>query len=353
MHPYQGLPSRAFWKQAVAQRNPMELEGVYTPRFEIARSTRITAAGSCFAQHIGKQFKTRGYGFIDVEPAPENLPAAAHSTFGFGIYSARYGNIYSARQLVQTFARARGEHTPVDEYWTDGERFYDPYRPSIEPRGYSSLEELRIHRTAHLEAVSSLLAQTDLFVFTFGLTEAWENIEDGTIYPTCPGTVHGEFDETKHRFVNFTFRQVLEDFESFIAYARSINPAMRFLVTVSPVPLTATASGHHVLPATVASKSILRAVCGELYDTYDFVDYFPSYELVSAHPMRALAYEPNLRSVSAAGVAQVMDVFFSAHGDAGVPRPEREAARTTTPTKPAPTADDVVCDELILETFGR
>ncbi|GAA4692279.1 GSCFA family protein [Promicromonospora umidemergens] len=353
MHPYQDLPSRAFWKQAVAQRNAMELADVYTPRFEIARSTRITAAGSCFAQHIGKQFKTRGYGFIDVEPAPPALPAEARGKFGFGIYSARYGNIYSARQLVQTFARARGEHTPVDEYWTDGERFYDPYRPSIEPRGYASLAELRIHRDAHLKAVSSLLAQTDLFVFTFGLTEAWENIEDGTIYPTCPGTVHGEFDEAKHRFINFTFRQVLEDFESFIAYARSINPAMRFLVTVSPVPLTATASGHHVLPATVASKSILRAVCGELYDTYDYVDYFPSYELVSSHPMRALAYEPNLRSVSAAGVAQVMDVFFSAHGDAGEPEPVREADAAAAPATPEQTADDVVCDELILETFGR
>lgn len=355
MHPYEDLPSRAFWKQAVAQRNAMELADVYVPRFEISRTTRITAAGSCFAQHIGKQFKKRGYGFIDVEPAPVGLPEEQHSTFGYGIYSARYGNIYSARQLVQTFARARGERTPADEYWTDGERFYDPYRPSIEPRGFASLDELRIHRDAHLRAVDSMLAQTDLFVFTFGLTEAWENTGDGSVYPTCPGTVHGRFDADEHRFVNFRYGEVLADFKEFVEYARSVNPEMRFLVTVSPVPLTATASGHHVLSATIASKSILRAVCSELYDTYDFLDYFPSYELVSSHPMRALGYEPNLRSVSAAGVAQVMDVFFTAHGEEPAAAAPRVAAPAPAQASPAaePADEDVVCDEMILEMFGR
>jgi hypothetical protein len=333
----------------------MELADIYVPRFAIPKNTRITAAGSCFAQHIGRQFKQRGFSFVDAEPAPQALPAAEHSRFGYGIYSARYGNLYSARQLEQTFARADGEREPIDEYWSDGERFYDPYRPSIEPRGYASLDELRIHRRAHLSAVDSLLARTDLFVFTFGLTEAWENIEDGSVYPTCPGTVHGEFDSTKHRFINFTYRDVIHDFQSFVERARSINPEMRFLVTVSPVPLTATASGQHVLPATIASKSILRAACSELYETYDFVDYFPSYELVSSHPMRAMGYEPNLRSVSAAGVAQVMDVFFSAHGkNSPVTAATAMPAATPRPAPVPPRSDqDVVCDEMILETFGR
>ncbi|MEV8360056.1 GSCFA domain-containing protein [Microbacterium sp. NPDC076895] len=316
------------------------------------------AAGSCFAQHIGKQFKRRGYRYIDAEPAPPLLAQSDLHTFGYDIYSARYGNIYSARQLVQTFARARGDFSPTDDYWTDGERFYDPFRPTIEPLGYESLEELHRHRRSHLQAVGTLLPQADLFVFTFGLTEAWENTEDGAVYPTCPGTHHGEFDESKHRFVNFRFSEVLQDFEDFMDYARSVNPQMRFLLTVSPVPLVATASGNHVLTATYESKSILRAVCGELHAKYDYVDYFPSYELVSSHPVRALGYEPNLRTVSAAGVAHVMGVFFSAHGDDTVPSPSsREGSHEPAAGSENPTAtqddEDTVCDEVILETFGR
>lgn len=350
MHPYRDLPPHAFWKSAVSARNAMELEDVFSPRFPIDRSTRIAAAGSCFAQHIGKQFKQRGYAFVDVEPAPPGLPAQDRARYGYDIYSARYGNIYSARQLRQTFARAAGSFVPDDEYWEEDGRFYDPYRPTIEPRGYESVQELRTHRDAHLRAVRSILGQTDVFVFTFGLTEGWLNARDGAVYPVCPGTARGVFSPDEHRFVNFRFREVLEDFELFMEHSLQVNPSLRFLLTVSPVPLTATASGDHVLAATTESKSILRAVCGELRSAHHNVDYFPSYELVASHPMRAAAYEPNLRAVSAAGVSRVMDVFFGALPDQAPPSTPRGRA-------PAPSSEsadgDVVCDEILLEAFAR
>ncbi|WP_428660504.1 GSCFA domain-containing protein [Reyranella sp.] len=50
------------------------------------------------------------------------------------------------------------------------------------------------------------------------------------------------------------------------------RPGVRFLLTVSPVPLKASASQNHVLAATTYSKSVLRAVAGQLADTYDDVD---------------------------------------------------------------------------------
>lgn len=346
MHPYRNLPQRAFWKQAVSDVNALHLSDIYQPRFEITHDMRIAAAGSCFAQHIGRQFKLKGYRFVDTEPAPPLLSSQDHHEFGYDLFSARYGNLYSARQLVQLFDRAEGTFTPVDEVWTDGTRFYDPYRPTIEPHGFASVDEFRTSRDAHLAAVREILPQTDVFVFTFGLTEAWMNTDDGAIYPTCPGTVHGDYDESRHRFVNFSWPDVMSDFEAFIARARAVNPEMKILVTVSPVPLTATASGGHVLAATMASKSILRAVTAELVARYDFVDYFPSYELVAAHPMRAMFFDPNLRTVAPLGVAHVMKTFFDAH-----PAPATSPGALAT-AAPAEDDDDVVCDEAILEAFG-
>ncbi|NOR63953.1 MAG: GSCFA family protein [Rhodobacteraceae bacterium] len=350
-HPYIGLEKSAYWRSAVSDLNALELRDVFAPKFPISRSMAICAAGSCFAQHIGRQFKQRKFKFIDLEPPlallePEMLPK-----FGLDMYSARYGNIYSIRQLLQMFKRANGSFIPEETVWETNGRFYDPFRPSIEPNGFESLQELEQDRAHHLARVNRLLNVTDLFVFTFGLTEGWINKSDGSVLPTCPGTIAGEYDDSKYEFHNFTHAEVLADAEEFIAYALAINPDMKFMFTVSPVPLTATASGQHVLPATVYSKSVLRGVCGELFQKYPQVDYFPSYELVSAHPMRAMFYNPNLRGVSALGVAHVMNVFFNAIGDTGLEG--GEPASDDSAEARAQKEEAIACDEMILEAFGK
>jgi len=354
MHPYAALPARAFWRTAVSEVNALDLTDLYRPRFGVDRTTRIATAGSCFAQHIGRKVREHGFTFVNAEPAPRLLPRSQRAAFGYGVYSARYGNIYTPRQLLQLFLRADGRLQPTDDHWVEDGRFLDPYRSTIEPDGFASLAELETIRSAHFRAVRSLLASCDVFVFTLGLTEAWVNSVDGAVYPVCPGTTRGTFDPDQHSFVNFGFSQTCADMNEFIAYARTVNPSLKILLTVSPVPLTATASGHHVLQASVASKSILRAVCSELCDQHEFVDYFPSYELVASHPMRAVFFDPNLRSVSSTGVDHVMRHFFEAHG--GAP----QQGRDRDPVKPAARTrdqkhldDDVACDDALLEEFSR
>ena len=85
---------------------------------------------------------------------------------------------------------------------------------------------------------------------------------------------------------------------------------MSSVMTVSPVPLTGTASGRHVLQATTYSKAVLRAVAGELAQKYDHIDYFPSYEVITNQAARGCFYEENLRSVRREGVEAVMNIFF-------------------------------------------
>ena len=350
-NPYKHQPSKAIWRSAVAEYSHIEMDGVYEPRFEITPQMAISAAGSCFAQHIARQFRQRGYNFQDFEPAPRMIDAETADEFGYTQYSARYGNIYSVRQLVQLFERAEGRFEPEDHVWETGGRFYDPFRPSVQPGGFATEAECLVERRFHLEQVAKMLKETDLFVFTFGLTEAWENLNDHAVLPTCPGADVGTFDPERYGFKNFRFAEILEDAETFILYARERNPEMKFLFTVSPVPLTATATDQHVLPATVYSKSVLRAVCGELTMKYDFVDYNPSYELVAAHPMRGLFYRPNMRQVALEGVARVMDVFFGAHA-AGAAVQNGSDTLVSSDAADAKRIADVACDEEILEMFG-
>ena len=339
-HPYRSLPDRAFWRRSVSDRLPEEIGDLYLKKFEITPDMRISAAGSCFAQHISARLRERGFHYLDAEPRPVILPRSRAQEFGYEIYSARFGNIYTARQLLQLVLRARGRFVPEEEAWETNGRWYDPFRPTVEPNGFGSREELIACRDTHLRRVAWMLHRTDLLIFTLGLTEAWVSKLDGAVYPICPGTHAGAFDPDRYEFKNFTHAEILKDMRTFIQIATRIRPTMKFLLTVSPVSLVATAADDHVMVATTYSKSVLRGVAGELRDTFECVDYFPSYEIITAPAMRGAFYEDDMRSVTRDGVDFVMRQFFDAHPPPANIEPRAEAEGIQ---------HDVVCDEIILE----
>jgi hypothetical protein len=346
--PYAGLAPRAYWRTGVAERAPLDPGDLYTPRFPVTREMRIATAGSCFAQHVGRALRTAGFSVIDAEPLPAAIPDAVAQRFGYRLFSARYGNIYTARQLAQLLAEANGEVEPALPVWQRDGRFFDAQRPAIEPDGFESEALVRRHREAHLGRVRAAFGEADLVVFTFGLTEAWIHRETGTVYPTAPGTVAGSFDPETFAFKNYDTLEVLADFEAVRARLKAANPALRFLVTVSPVPLTATASGDHVEVATCYSKAVLRSVCGMLVARHDDVDYFPSFELITSQGARGAYYETNQRNVSALGVAAAMGLFKRSHGIADAPEARGPGRRGRDEA-----AAREVCEEALLEAFAE
>ena len=347
-HPYKIQHAKAFWRQTVQDRHFLEITDWYSKKWPISEA-RIATAGSCFAQHIGRRLKDNGFDYVDVEPPPHFLSKEHWLDYGFGMYSARYGNVYSARQLLQLLKRALGEFKPKEVAWSKEEGYVDPFRPTIEPEPMTCIEEVETCRQHHLEAVTRLFEETDVFVFTLGLTEAWVSAVDGAVYPVCPGTQGGSYDSQRYKFINFSYPEVRADLEAFMQHARQINPEMRFLLTVSPVPLMATATKkNQVVVATAYSKSVLRAVAGFLAEKYHYVDYFPSFEIISSHVMRGHFYNPDMRTVIDVGVEHVMKHFFREHSP-----PKRKAKAPSVIFKGDESNEDVVCDEELLAVFGN
>jgi len=236
-----------------------------------------------------------------------------------------------------------GRDTPPDEVWEQEGRFFDPFRPRIEPGGFASAQEVLDMRAVTQEAFLRAIRTAQVFVFTLGLTESWFHT-DGHEYPMCPGTAAGTFDPDHHQFKNQRFEDIRTALVQSIHLMRRENPQIKFLITVSPVPLTATNSGQHVAVATMHSKSILRTVAGDVAETLKGVDYFPSYEIINSPAFRSVFFEPNMRSVNPRGVDFVMDTFFRAlEQKHGLP-PASQAA--------PPTADDIACEEALLASFG-
>lgn len=310
-NPYKSQPPKAFWRPAVAERHYADLADLWEP-LSLRKHHKVATAGSCFAQHIGNNLARRGANFMDMEPAPPLFETEAEARrWGFGVFSCRYGNIYTTRQLIQLFDEAFGERKPAEIVWEKDGRFFDALRPGIDPVGQDSAETVLALRERHLAKVREMFETLDLFVFTLGLTEGWESLEDGTMFPMAPGTVAGSHDPKKYRFHNLRHAEILADMKGVRERLRAINSGARTLLTVSPVPLTATATDNHVLPAAVYSKSVLRGVAGEMAEDFEDVTYFPSYEIIASHPSGGMFFNPDQRTVNPFGVDYVMTHFFS------------------------------------------
>ena len=310
-HPYKSLADSAYWRRSVAATGAA-VDPVVGDFPRIKQTDKVATAGSCFAQHVARHLAASGFTYLVTESAHPYVPAQAAREAGYGVYSARYGNIYTTLQLVQLFDRAYGTFTPQEDVWRapDGQHVVDPFRPTIQPGGFASEREMRADREQHLARVRAMFETLDLLVFTLGLTEAWVSRADGAAFPLCPGVAGGSFDPEVHEFRNLRTKDVRQQIEAFAARLRGVNPAARIILTVSPVPLAATASGNHVLPATLYSKSVLRAAAQEAAEDLDGVFYFPSYEIVTGPQARGRFFAEDLREVTEEGVEQVMRIFL-------------------------------------------
>jgi len=346
MNPYKRLPTQSFWRLSVASKHMLDIDDLWNPKFGIERTQPIVTFGSCFAQHIGKALKESGYNWLTTERPPHGLSREHAKLFGYNMFSARTGNIYSVSLLKQWTEWALGQSPPSDELWEKDGRIIDPFRPTIEPNGFASEAEMRSSRDQAVTSFRNSIERARYFVFTLGLTETWINKEGGYEYPMCPGTAGGDFHPQKHIFRNLQFPEVLKNLGSAMELMRGLNKNLRFLLTVSPVPLVATNSGNHVLVATMESKSILRAVAGQLTRNRAYVDYFPSYELINSPVYRGVFFEPNQRSVNRHGVDFVMKVFFSCLST------KVEKAKVAGAHKVSDSQLDAECDEELLEAFG-
>lgn len=354
-NPYIGLPETAFWKTAVAAKNPLQISQLWQPKFPVARKHRVITAGSCFAQHFSRALVARGYGWLDAEPAPKLLTEEQAQDFNYGIFSFRTGNIYTARMLLQWLSYAFELEEPPVEGWQNEGRFYDPLRPGIEPNGFADMDDLLASRRAVFAAIRRAVLEADVFVFTMGLTECWRHRDSGLEFAMCPGTLAGSFDPEQHEFVNQRFVGIRRDMRAALKILRDANPKLKVLLTVSPVPLTATATGGHVLTATSHSKSVLRAVAGELAAEFKDVDYFPSYEIITHPAYRGMFYAPNQRSVVPQGVNHVMESFFACQFEAFpwlARQAKREGQKQAGGKAPSASARAVKCDEEFLDAFG-
>ncbi|MBL0224304.1 MAG: GSCFA domain-containing protein [Geobacteraceae bacterium] len=118
-------------------------------------------------------------------------------------------------------------------------------------------------------------------MITPGLVETWFDNKEKLYTVTAPLRSGQIFDADRFSFRVLEYTECLESLLATVDLIREINPDVKLLITVSPVPLRYTFSDRDILVANVFSKCVLRTACDELIRKRPHIDYFPSYEAVT------------------------------------------------------------------------
>lgn len=350
-NPYKSQDSKAFWSRAVSENfDVLDLINSKSPLLTL--NDVVTSAGSCFASNLIPYIEKAGLSYIRTEKLPDIFSTLGEN-LGYANFSAMYGNIYTARQLRQLYERTLGSFQPVEDRWLEEGKVVDPFRPGLKFPA-SSNEEFDLITKSHLTATKKAFESASVFVFTFGLTEAWIHKADGSTYPACPGTIAGKFSEDKYEFKNFSVSEVVEDFSWFVDNLLKNNPKLRFIISVSPVPLVATATKNHVLSATVLSKSILRVAAQEISNNFKNVTYFPAYEIITGPQAPNDFFEKDKRNVSKLGIEFVMNALLDASNleSSGLMKLRKLVNKSTLDKKIETLSEQISraeCDEVMLD----
>lgn len=274
----------------------------HVPKFQLDNTSNVYTIGSCFARNIERHLKEQKIPFLSGVP---NVPGEYFKIGGMD--RTGYQNVYtpgSVFEMSRLIARTDENHSIVES----GGLFYDLLTHGLNGQELATVKTIR----KGLLNTYNKLKETQILIITLGYTEAWYYKPDKSWVNQSPA-------EPKLRKLakDFSF-EMLDEIKVYkllcdaIENFKCINPNLRFIFTVSPVPLTSTFTRDHIAIANQRSKSILHCVSQRLWRTFDNVDYFPSYEFVTLSN-RNLAFKEDNIHVKQEMVSKVMDRFFKSY----------------------------------------
>ncbi|MEH6664758.1 MAG: GSCFA domain-containing protein [Brevundimonas sp.] len=281
------------------------------------RNDRFYVIGSCFAERIRMGLEAEG---INVGPNYKAVPMADDRYKIDTLPGRPHMNYYNSFAIRQEMDRHIGAWTQdPDDYWTlpndfiwgsDKPIYQDPYRRLVFGRTPDDLREAISHVNAIMDEG---IRNADVFFMTMGLTETFVNKKTGLV--ACQRPAYGGgggSEETEFRMS--TYEENYANMKRTVEVMRQVRPHARIFATVSPVGIARTFIGKDVYVATTENKAILRAVLGALDREFDFVRYFPSYEITMANGPNAF-YESDGRHVNPWLVKRLVRAFLDAHYD--------------------------------------
>lgn len=282
----------------------------HSPGFSLDAKSRFFCLGSCFARNIEEHLIYRGIDVLSkrVVSPKEEWPARAN---GFLNKFTTHSMVQELRWLAQPPENPQDYLLETPKGWRD---------MHLTPGLQGSTLERAIERRRWLAAdYFPRIAQADVLVMTLGLNEVWRDNKTGTLLNAAPGPWEVRRDPGRFVLEITDVQENVAALEEARTLIKALNPAMKIVVTVSPVPMGTTFSGRDVAIANTLSKATLRAAADAFQVRHSDVDYFPSYEIATL-TSREFAYAPDCLHVADRVVSHIMGQFLDGYLGESAPR---------------------------------
>lgn len=270
------------------ERSPVDV--VHTAKFKLAATDKFFCIGSCFARNIEEHLI---YSRVEVLSKRVYSPLEE--------WSNRPNAFMNKYTLASMLNELRWVTEPAD---VSPDLFFEVeggwLDPQLSPAANPTSFERVVERRRYLgREVFSRIRQADVVVVTLGLVEAWFDNVTGLWLNGSPPLRTLKAHPGRFSFTATSVAQNRDWLEQVRRALKALNPAVRMVVTVSPVPMDTTFSTRDSAVAHTLSKARLRVVADEFVDRHDDADYFPSFEMVSLAP-RAISFaDDNLHPLDA------------------------------------------------------
>lgn len=243
----------------------------FTPGFQLPQGGTVFTIGSCFARNIERVLDERGFKL----PALELL----NSEEDFKRVGNNVLNNYGAPSILNELTWAFEDEINEDAcFCRNGSGWVDLHlQNTMRP---TDLDTLRLRRRA-LNAAYRSIETCDAVVITLGLSEVWFDTHSGFYLNTAPRRAMMRADPDRFELHVLSYEETISHLRRSIELIRDKGrDDVRVVLTVSPVPMASTYRNVDVMVANTYSKSVLRSAAEEVVQSYDFVDYFPSFESI-------------------------------------------------------------------------
>lgn len=205
----------------------------------IRKNTSFFTMGSCFARNLGRALNQSGYTSHHLE-----IAEYINTTF-------------ANRAFIDWLSEKCGD--PVI-----GARI-----EALLPGKWSKTDMLCV------------LANSGVFILTLGVAGAFFDRATGAFVLPRPSALNSRVLAERYRFRTTTVQENIDNVLYLIAFVRRVAPAIKIVVTVSPVPMLASFEFESAVQADCLSKSTMRLVAHEVVNNSGLENtlYWPSFEI--------------------------------------------------------------------------
>lgn len=275
----------------------------------------IFAMGSCFAREIEAALVTKGGNVISVDSSIDRDEFKDPTGKVRSGFFHRFTPPAMSQEFQACFDELPGWSDRSLVFSLGEDRFIDLNYWQI--AGADESGPANRTRRAVAKSLVRRAVDAEIIILTLGLTEAWLHKPTGFFanFTTAPFLARHIRDFELHLVGVEETIQCLRDID---AVLRSHHRTGRYniVVTVSPVPLSATFTDKDIVVANMDSKSTLRVAAAAFVAETDHAHYFPSYEMVTYSDV-GLAWRPDRIHVNPRMVSHIVSTFTNAYYEEG------------------------------------